>query len=291
MRRTPRAVRCYTLAVRMFEIGSSLREARTRQGLEFAEIEARTKIRSKYLRALEDEQFDVLPGAHVRQGLPAHVRRLARAGRRSSTSTSTTPATSQARKRAPLRARARAARPRGAGGASGASRMSSRSRWPRSPLVTALVIAAWKFGGPEPEQVRGLDTAGHGAPAARRRRGGRTVEIRAARGDSFMEVRVGSPRRTAALPRHARARPGPALPTPASDLRLARLAGQRRGQAERQPAYAASAGLRTPREVVASSASGRLQAARPIGDGSSRRGRGRRSSSRAASSSAASAPT
>jgi cytoskeleton protein RodZ len=46
----------------VFEIGSSLKEARVRQGLEFAEIETGTKIRGKYLRALEDEQFEVLPG-------------------------------------------------------------------------------------------------------------------------------------------------------------------------------------------------------------------------------------
>ncbi len=46
----------------MFEIGNSLREARLRQGLEFAEVEQATKIRGKYLRALEDEQFDILPG-------------------------------------------------------------------------------------------------------------------------------------------------------------------------------------------------------------------------------------
>src|SRR3954462_573368 len=45
----------------MFEIGSSLREARLRQGLDFPELEQGTKIRGKYLRALEDEQFDVLP--------------------------------------------------------------------------------------------------------------------------------------------------------------------------------------------------------------------------------------
>ena len=46
----------------MFEIGNSLREARLRQGLDFPEIEQRTKIRGKYLRALEEEQFDLLPG-------------------------------------------------------------------------------------------------------------------------------------------------------------------------------------------------------------------------------------
>jgi len=45
----------------VFEIGNSLREARLRQSLDFPEIEQGTKIRGKYLRALEDEQFDVLP--------------------------------------------------------------------------------------------------------------------------------------------------------------------------------------------------------------------------------------
>jgi len=45
----------------VFEIGNSLREARLRQGLDFAQAELATKIRGKYLRALEDEQFGVLP--------------------------------------------------------------------------------------------------------------------------------------------------------------------------------------------------------------------------------------
>jgi hypothetical protein len=45
----------------VFEIGNSLREARLRQALEFSEIEQATKIRGKYLRALEDEQFEMLP--------------------------------------------------------------------------------------------------------------------------------------------------------------------------------------------------------------------------------------
>jgi cytoskeleton protein RodZ len=46
----------------VFEIGNSLREARLRQGFEIPRIEADTKIRGKYLRALEEEQFEVLPG-------------------------------------------------------------------------------------------------------------------------------------------------------------------------------------------------------------------------------------
>jgi hypothetical protein len=45
----------------VFEIGNSLREARLRQGLEISRVESETKIRGKYLRALEDEQFEALP--------------------------------------------------------------------------------------------------------------------------------------------------------------------------------------------------------------------------------------
>jgi cytoskeletal protein RodZ len=45
----------------VFEIGNSLREARLRRGIDFAQAEVATKIRGKYLRALEDEQFAVLP--------------------------------------------------------------------------------------------------------------------------------------------------------------------------------------------------------------------------------------
>src|SRR6266508_535320 len=45
----------------MFEIGNSLREARLRRELDFPELEQGTKIRAKYLRALEDENFDQLP--------------------------------------------------------------------------------------------------------------------------------------------------------------------------------------------------------------------------------------
>jgi cytoskeleton protein RodZ len=45
----------------VFEIGNSLREARTRRGVELAQAEQTTKIRGKYLRALEEDRFDVLP--------------------------------------------------------------------------------------------------------------------------------------------------------------------------------------------------------------------------------------
>lgn len=45
----------------MFEIGNTLLEARARRNLDIPSCEAGTKIRAKYLRAMEEEQFDVLP--------------------------------------------------------------------------------------------------------------------------------------------------------------------------------------------------------------------------------------
>jgi hypothetical protein len=45
----------------LFEIGNSLREARVRRGVELAQAEQATKIRTKYLRALEEERFELLP--------------------------------------------------------------------------------------------------------------------------------------------------------------------------------------------------------------------------------------
>lgn len=45
----------------MFQIGASLREARTRLGLSLDEVEERTAIRARYLAAIEDERFAVLP--------------------------------------------------------------------------------------------------------------------------------------------------------------------------------------------------------------------------------------
>jgi cytoskeleton protein RodZ len=43
-------------------IGERLREARMRQRIDIAEVESATKIRAKYLRALENEEFGLLPG-------------------------------------------------------------------------------------------------------------------------------------------------------------------------------------------------------------------------------------
>jgi len=46
----------------MPDIGSTLREARMHARIDISEIESETKIRAKYLRALENEEWDLLPG-------------------------------------------------------------------------------------------------------------------------------------------------------------------------------------------------------------------------------------
>jgi hypothetical protein len=52
----------------VFEIGNSLREARMRQGLGHSQVELATKIRAKYIKALEDEQFELLPSGTYTKG-------------------------------------------------------------------------------------------------------------------------------------------------------------------------------------------------------------------------------
>ena len=73
----------------MAEIGATLREARMRARIDVSEIEAKTKIRAKYLRALENEEWDLLPGpTFVKSFLRTYAdRRSASTARRSSRST------------------------------------------------------------------------------------------------------------------------------------------------------------------------------------------------------------
>ncbi|PWU22093.1 MAG: hypothetical protein C5B48_10655 [Candidatus Rokuibacteriota bacterium] len=46
----------------MAEIGSTLRETRIRKKIDITTVEEATKIRAKYLRAIENEEWNVLPG-------------------------------------------------------------------------------------------------------------------------------------------------------------------------------------------------------------------------------------
>ena len=50
------------------EIGSALREARERLGLELGDVERDTRIRTRYLAALEQERFELLPGRAYAKG-------------------------------------------------------------------------------------------------------------------------------------------------------------------------------------------------------------------------------
>ncbi|MEZ5123880.1 MAG: helix-turn-helix domain-containing protein [Solirubrobacterales bacterium] len=67
----------------MPEIGATLREARMRARIDISEIEAQTKIRAKYLRALENEEWDLLPGpTYVKSFLRTYADALHLDGRR-----------------------------------------------------------------------------------------------------------------------------------------------------------------------------------------------------------------
>lgn len=175
----------------MFDIGSSLREARLRQSLDFPELEERTKIRPKYLRALEDERFDILPApTYVRGFLRSYAEALGLEGQ---------PFVDEYNSRftvgeddAPLRARRVPVQRRSPG--------PRESRIAAVALVaiavaTALVIVAWKFGGPENEKVPGLaspGTAANGNVGTSQTRGTARLVVRATNGSSWMEVRAAS---------------------------------------------------------------------------------------------------
>jgi cytoskeletal protein RodZ len=55
----------------MGEIGEALRERRMSMKIDVHEVEEETKIRAKYLRALENEEYNLLPG-------PAYIKSFLR---------------------------------------------------------------------------------------------------------------------------------------------------------------------------------------------------------------------
>ncbi|MDQ2672666.1 MAG: helix-turn-helix domain-containing protein [Actinomycetota bacterium] len=58
------------------EIGRSLRLAREKRGLSFQQVEEATKIRTRYLRDLENENFDVLPAVYMLGSLKTYAEHL-----------------------------------------------------------------------------------------------------------------------------------------------------------------------------------------------------------------------
>ena len=76
-------------------IGDSLRESRMRQKIDITDVEVATKIRAKYLRALENEEWDLMPGpTFVRTFLRTYAQYLGLDAHLSSRSTA--PSTSRA---------------------------------------------------------------------------------------------------------------------------------------------------------------------------------------------------
>src|ERR687889_1554306 len=58
------------------EIGRILRQAREKRGLSLQQVEEATKIRTRYLRDLENEDFDVLPAVYVLGSLKTYAEHL-----------------------------------------------------------------------------------------------------------------------------------------------------------------------------------------------------------------------
>jgi hypothetical protein len=173
----------------MFDIGSSLREARLRQDLDFPELEERTKIRPKYLRALEDERFDILPApTYIRGFLRSYANALGLDGQPFVDEYNTRFAVGE--EDAPVRAHRVPTQRRDRGARE--SRIAVFALFAIA-VVTALVIAAWKFGGPEGEAVPGLSSQSKNQSTQRSAATGHTrLTVRAVDGGSWMEVRAGS---------------------------------------------------------------------------------------------------
>jgi hypothetical protein len=171
----------------VFDIGTTLRDARTRQGLDFPELEELTKIRPKYLRALEDERFDILPApTYVRGFLRSYAEALGLEPQ---------PFVDEYNSRFTVLDEDYTIRTRRVP----ARRVERNGRESRIAvvallgiaIVTALVIAAWRFGGPSAEKVPGLAVQGQGQRTATTK--GRVhLVVRAVGGRSWMEVRSGA---------------------------------------------------------------------------------------------------
>ena len=165
--------------------GTACARRATRRQVDFTQAELATKIRVKYLRALEDERFDA--AARRRPTSRASCARTpsTSASTASSTSTSTTRASSPARSHdaaaAPLVGAARAPHPPARDGDRAARRRAS------SALVTLVVVAAWQSsGGARRRRRRRRDARDAQATAAACRC--RTSQIQAVHGRSYVAV-------------------------------------------------------------------------------------------------------
>jgi hypothetical protein len=169
----------------LFEIGNSLREARVRRGVEFAQAEVVTKIRGKYLRALEEEHFDVLPAeTYVKGFLRTYAEYLGLDGQLYVDEYNSRFVIGE--ERTETRARRSAARPQ------------KRNRRIETNVVlvalaaiailTVVVISAWKASGGKPKHpahAANPVVTHTGAPAP-------LLLVTALRGSTHLTARVGS---------------------------------------------------------------------------------------------------
>lgn len=176
----------------MFEIGNSLREARLRQGLDFPEIEQATKIRSKYLRALEEEQFEVLPAqTYVKGFLRSYSEYLGLDGQLYVDEFNSRYV------RGEVEEEEQELRPPGGGGGSWGPRSSPMVSSAVLVVliligaVTALFFVAWKFGGEEPPRVP-LPGNAIEQPAAKQPAPVARLVASAAQGNCYLTVYRGS---------------------------------------------------------------------------------------------------
>jgi len=179
----------------VFEIGNSLREARLRREIDFVEAETATKIRGKYLRALEDEQFDVLPAqTYVKGFLRTYAEYLGLDGQLYVDEYNSRYV--GAEEEAPFRARSTV---------EGRRRDRSHRRVESNVVIvtlvaigviTALVIAAWKFGGSSgPAKIPNLlPPAASTTSKTTARAGAAVVVLTGVRGSSALQVHIGSAR-------------------------------------------------------------------------------------------------
>jgi hypothetical protein len=137
----------------MFEIGNSLREARLRKELDFPELEQGTKIRAKYLRALEDENFEQLPAStYIKGFLRTYADYLGLDGQLYVDEYNVRYASGDEVLERRVRGSSPSRRPR----QQRHRRLESRVVWLALvgiAVVTALVIAAWRFGGSGTQQL------------------------------------------------------------------------------------------------------------------------------------------
>jgi Helix-turn-helix domain len=142
----------------VFEIGNSLREARVRQRLEHHEVELATKIRARYVRALEQEEFDTLPGdTYIKGFLRTYADYLGLDGQLYVDEYTLRFVPEKGDETLPERAVRRRRRDRGV------ERRGVVLALLGIAALTALVIVAWKFGG--------ADTSGSTPPVVENRTG------------------------------------------------------------------------------------------------------------------------